>query len=305
MIRVGKSKRSVFKKFPNNETSVDVDFIKYAMGKIEPDENGLIKIEVLWKYEDDSEIFKLLLLKESIMKNYENGKPYQLILNVPYLPYSRMDRDEENSIQPFSLNILYEVLLKGFDVIKTKDIHSKVLFEKEDSIRIKNEDIVPKMLMKAILKNNDLDGVNIVFPDEGALNRYRKEILECEMSNGFIDSSIEKSSKLVLNKVRDFDTGRITSVVLTNPEQILENKPFYVIDDLCSYGGTFTKGIKEVFSHYEGETKPDAYLVVAHLENVVYLGEVLEHYKKIYTTDSIHDIENKKESVEFIETFFE
>lgn len=303
MIKIGKSKRNIFKTFPNNETSIDVDFIKYAMSKIEPDEKGLNKIEIMWKYEDDSEIFKLLLLKESIMKNFENGKPYQLILNVPYLPYSRMDRDEEGSIQPFSLNILYD-LLKGFDVIKTKDIHSKAIFEREGSERIQNEDIVPKMLIKAILKNNDKDGVNIIFPDEGALNRYRKEVLECEMCSEY-ESIIENSSKLVLNKVRDFETGRIKSIVLTNPEQIINNKPFYVIDDLCSYGGTFTKGIKEVFSHYEGETKPDAYLVVAHLENVVYLGEVLEHYKKIYTTDSIHDIENKKESVEFIETFFE
>lgn len=303
MIKIGKSKRNIFKTFPNNETSIDVDFIKYAMSKIEPDEKGLNKIEIMWKYEDDSEIFKLLLLKESIMKNFENGKPYQLILNVPYLPYSRMDRDEEGSIQPFSLNILYD-LLKGFDVIKTKDIHSNAIFEREGSERIQNEDIVPKMLIKAILKNNDKDGVNIIFPDEGALNRYRKEVLECEMCSEY-ESIIENSSKLVLNKVRDFETGRIKSIVLTNPEQIINNKPFYVIDDLCSYGGTFTKGIKEVFSHYEGETKPDAYLVVAHLENVVYLGEVLEHYKKIYTTDSIHDIENKKESVEFIETFFE
>lgn len=303
MIKIGKSKRNIFKTFPNNETSIDVDFIKYAMSKIEPDEKGLNKIEIMWKYEDDSEIFKLLLLKESIMKNFENGKPYQLILNVPYLPYSRMDRDEEGSIQPFSLNILYD-LLKGFDVIKTKDIHSNAIFEREGSERIQNEDIVPKMLIKAILKNNDKDGVNIIFPDEGALNRYRKEVLECELCSEY-ESIIENSSKLVLNKVRDFETGRIKSILLTNPEQIINDKPFYVIDDLCSYGGTFTKGIKEVFSHYEGETKPDAYLVVAHLENVVYLGEVLEHYKKIYTTDSIHDIENKKESVEFIETFFE
>jgi ribose-phosphate pyrophosphokinase len=66
------------------------------------------------------------------------------------------------------------------------------------------------------------------------------------------------------------------------PEEKVDAKVL-MVDDLCSRGGTFitaAKVLRPVFSH--------VYLVVAHLENTVHAGPLLDEIDGIFASDSIY-----------------
>ena len=59
-----------------------------------------------------------------------------------------------------------------------------------------------------------------------------------------------------------------------------------VIDDLCSYGGTFIKALEAIEKHPQINFD-EAWLVVTHAEKAMEEGKVLEKYDKVFCTDSI------------------
>ena len=73
-----------------------------------------------------------------------------------------------------------------------------------------------------------------------------------------------------------------TSGTITN-----DMKPtVIIIDDLCSYGGTFVKALEAIEKHPQINFD-EAWLVVTHAEKAMEEGKVLEKYDKIFCTDSI------------------
>lgn len=81
--------------FPNKERRLDL-----------PNELVNDMNTVIWHYDNDSSIFELLLL-EQVM--FQLQKPYDLIIG--YMPYSRMDRIQENTTA-FSLELLCKILAR-------------------------------------------------------------------------------------------------------------------------------------------------------------------------------------------------
>lgn len=74
-------------KFPNGEK-------KYVFPEIP--RTGIVGVQLM--YEDDSELFDLLCTFDTIRRN----NPYvSLTLDLPYIPYSRMDRVER---EPATIN---------------------------------------------------------------------------------------------------------------------------------------------------------------------------------------------------------
>lgn len=119
----------------------------------------------------------------------------------------------------------------------------------------------------------------IVFPDKGAKDRYIKFV-----------SDKKKINYIEFEKKRDFDTGKIISIDLTEESELFLNKNkdikrFFVIDDLCARGGTFIGIAKKIKAMYPNS---EINLVVTHCEDTVANGELHLYIDKlIVTTDSI------------------
>ena len=123
--------------------------------------------------------------------------------------------------------------------------------------------------------NVNLDETWIVFPDKGAANRY---------------DYYKYPNVIICEKTRNFATGAIESVkVETSSNTFItkEMKPnLIVIDDLCSYGGTFIKVLEAIEKHPDINFD-EAWLIVTHAEKAMEAGKVLEKYDKVFCTDSI------------------
>ena len=122
----------------------------------------------------------------------------------------------------------------------------------------------------------NLDETWIVFPDRGAANRYDyykyPNVVICEKTRNFATGAIE-SVKAELRKVK----GAIPNDMKLK---------LIIIDDLCSYGGTFIKTLEAIEKHPQINFD-EAWLVVTHAEKAMEEGKVLEKYKKVFCTDSI------------------
>ena len=117
-----------------------------------------------------------------------------------------------------------------------------------------------------------------MFPDKGAAARYNYE---------------KYPNVIICDKTRDFATGRIIDLVVHVHKHngLLENQVegqfnVYIIDDLCSFGGTFVRAIDaslKAINSLPNET----HLIVSHSEDSIYNGQVFEVFDKVTTTDSL------------------
>lgn len=251
--------------FPNQEKRLDLplEFI-----------NNLHENIVLWNYETDASIFELLLFDEVMAKLKHN---YKLV--VGYMPYSRMDRTNEKNTA-FSLKVLTQLLSEQTSALKEVfflDPHSPETISKFKEYGMKVQEIDYSLADEVMeFANVNLDETWIVFPDRGAANRYDyykyPNVIICEKTRNFATGAIE-SVKAKITRTK----GSIAKEM--NPNLI-------VIDDLCSYGGTFVKALEAIETHPTIHFD-EAWLIVTHAEKAMEEGKALEKYDKVFCTDSI------------------
>ena len=227
---------------------------------------------VIWHYDNDGSIFELLLL-EQVM--FQLQKPYDLVIG--YMPYSRMDRVQENTTA-FSLELLCKLLANNtlmLNKVLVSDPHSPVTLAMFHKYGIPAEEL-NYSLADTVMEyaNVDLENAWIVFPDRGAALRYDESIYP---------------NVIICEKTRDFATGRITNMTAhihkqtTTPDT---DAPLIIIDDLCSYGGTFIRAINAVKELHD-VTSTDAWLIVTHAEKAIDEGSVMNTFNNVFCTDSI------------------
>ncbi|MFD0587645.1 ribose-phosphate pyrophosphokinase [Paenibacillus sp. GCM10027627] len=251
-----------FEKFPNGETRVNGEQINVYQEDVN---------QIEFKYKDDSDLIKLLFVKRHLDKL--NTRTY---LIVYYMPYSRMDRVEGDSV--FTLKYVSELINSlNFEQVTIVEPHSDVT----PALINKSKAIYPSLnLLKDVVKevgfNADTD--YLFFPDQGAAKRYSK---------------IEGYKSLVGFKERDFQTGQINSL------QLVGEKPQHgfkaiIVDDLCSFGGTFILSAEQLKA--AGAT--EIYLLVAHCEESIYKGKIFntDLINKVFTTNTIIK-ESKNEKI--------
>lgn len=251
--------------FPNKEKRLDLplEFV-----------NNLHENIVLWNYETDASIFELLLFDEVMAKLKHH---YKLVIG--YMPYSRMDRTNEKNTA-FSLKVLTQLLSEQTSALKevfVLDPHSPETLTKFKDFGMKVQEIDYSLADEVMeFANVNLDETWIVFPDNGAANRYDyykyPNVIICEKTRNFATGAIE-SVKAKITRTK----GSITKEM--NPNLI-------VVDDLCSYGGTFVKALEAIETHPTIHFD-QAWLVVTHAEKALEEGKVLEKYNKVFCTDSI------------------
>lgn len=277
-------KKVTFIDFPNKERRLDLPEEMVNM-----DFYNVVN-DVYWKYTGDASIFELLLLDDAIRSYKEKYNLY-----IGYMPYSRMDRTE-NEGTAFSLDIMTTLLTQNLWAISEVfilDPHSEVTlkqlnqkskqnlddnFAKEFNYldHWSNETTQIYSFAKDVI---DYTKVNIknawfVFPDKGAAKRYNAN---------------DYPNVIVCEKVRDFATGKIQTIKAhinkqtTTPD---EHAPLIIIDDLCSYGGTFVGTIKAIENDL-GITSKNNWLIVTHAEEAMTQGDIPKTFQKVFSTDSI------------------
>lgn len=238
-----------FGQFPNGES-----YLK----KIKPDPQAIRNVVTL-KYENDGDLFRLLILKEHLF-----NLDIQPVLRITYVPYSRMDRENDS----------YAFSLKTFtDFINHMDWKEVIIYEPHSDVtpallrwcRVIN--VIPKIvpLVAKELLGFFQEPYQVFFPDAGAQKRY---------ADAF------GVTGLVGFKTRDFETGRIKDLRIIGNR---ESDTVIIVDDLCSKGGTFVLAAQQLRSL----GFKNIILVVAHCEKTIFEGEVFNHIDKIVTTDSI------------------
>jgi len=252
--------------FPNKERRLD---LKPELLDKKPEYLN----DIYWYYENDESIFELFLLDDAI---HSLGQFYNLYIG--YMPYSRMDR-VQNPGTAFSLDILTRMIGKMTKALLTVyilDPHSPVTLEKLRRYMPGRAHEIKYSLAKDVL---DYTGLNpedawFVFPDKGAAKRYNYE---------------EYPNVIICEKIRNFATGKIENIkanIHKETKRPAENAPLIIIDDLCSYGGTFVGAVKAIETDLDIKSENN-WLIVTHAEKAIDMGQVPAIFSKIFSTDSI------------------
>jgi ribose-phosphate pyrophosphokinase len=245
-----------FETYPNGETRMPPPL---------PWEERGGKIRLAWR--SDADLFNLgLWVRQASWNGF-----YMPDLEIEYMPYSRMDRNPEG--RTFSLRTVSAFInALGFRTVEVWEPHSPVTLELLDrSLAVYPTLALFPRVLDSIHFTKDRDVV--VFPDAGASTRYE------DFAGDF--------KKIELLKKRDFKTGQIESLDLP---PILENVRLdgatcLIVDDLCSYGGTFIKTARLLI----GRGAARVFLLVAHLEASALRGDLFSSglIEGVYSTDSM------------------
>jgi ribose-phosphate pyrophosphokinase len=242
-----------FDVFPNGETKVNDKKLKECMRDVN---------HIKFKYEDDSDLIKLLFVK-SFLDEYSTSS----FLVILYMPYSRMDRKE--GMTAFTLKYLCDFINSmNFEQVTVIEPHSDVtpaLLDRAVSRYVTFELLDEVMFEISFNKSKDY----LCFPDATAQKRYGK---------------VKGYKQLAGFKKRDFTTGEIQGLQLIGDEDLEGNKVI-IWDDLCSYGGTFLASAEKLKEMGAGEI----YLLVGHCEPSIYKGKMLYSglISKVFTTNTI------------------
>jgi ribose-phosphate pyrophosphokinase len=212
-------------------------------------------VVVKWNFESEAEVFQIMQLRALLRSRTD----VELILDVPFLPYGRQDKEVSND-QCFALRVLDEQVLLGFDSVVTIDAHSDV------SSAVSRP---PSSAIKHAIKESN--ATVVCFPDAGAEVRYTS--LTCSLTS------------FVLDKERDQATGNITGLRFVAKPESLKGKHILIIDDICDGGRTFIEAAKLI---YQLEPDCSVHLYVSH--GIFSKGKHLLYdagIKSIFTKESI------------------
>lgn len=251
--------------------------------------------EIVWLYENDSELFTLQCVVGHLrtVQNYSSNMVINLVM--PFIANSRLDRTY-NDNEVFTLKYFANFINSlNFNKVGVLDAHSNVSLALIDRVHEMKLNVILNDVLVRITDEYDYDAypfISIYFPDEGSYKRYKK----------YFKTGIERYC-VYGKKVRDWSTGKILGLEIYNEndekvtEKDIKNKVFLMIDDIISYGGTMAYGadkLKELGAK-------EIYAYASHTENSILdkeKGTLLKRFengtvKKLFTTNSIYSGTNK------------
>lgn len=229
-----------------------------------------VPLTILVRYAQDTDIIKLTLIVDAL----RNLGCKNLHLKIPYFPAARQDRVCVKG-EPLSVKVYADLInAMKFDSVTVFDPHSDVTPALINNVKVVDN---TKFVYDVISSQNYMDSMKrsvLVSPDAG--------------SNKKVANVAKYLFKRVLNlpviradKLRNVATGEIIETTVYADD--LSGKETYIIDDICSKGGTFcalSKVLKE-----KGASK--VYLVVSHYEGTANLRILKESgIDRVFTTDS-------------------
>lgn len=200
-------------------------------------------VSMVFNFEKNEDIIELLLVCNAL--KYRGLTLHTL--NIPYVPFSRQDRINEQG-ECFSLEV-FAILVNscGAKRVVIEDPHSDVT-----TALIKNCVVIKQHeIMKQYFKSKEpsSDYFFLISPDGGAL----KKIYNLAALVSFHCAGVIKC-----DKIRNIKNGEITGV--TVHAENLSGKDCYIIDDICDGGRTFIEIAKQLKKRNCGKIK----LLVTH-----------------------------------------
>lgn len=254
----------VFDKYPNGETMAPGAAINHAAASA----RGVYKnVKVTFKYETDQDLINLMFVRKHLGQ--------QLVdLHISYMPYSRMDRAGDVGV--FTLKTVCELINSlDFHTVIVQEPHSDVTPALLDRCACLYPTIA---LLPVVVAKIGFDRVwdYLFFPDAGAQKRY---------------ASVTGYKTAVGYKQRDFGTGQLLGKMETHGFTadpytrgfVASNTEVLIVDDLCSKGGTFIMAVHALQKLGIGHI----HLLVAHCENTMWDGQLLNYIDGLWCTDSI------------------
>jgi len=263
-------------RFPDGQQSVRItDKNYYSLNSLKDIKNPIIIKSRLNTFQD----LELIICANQALKELGVEK---VNLFIPYCIGGRSDRKfQEGGINYIKTVIAPIINSQNFDEVRVMDPHSDVLEACINNfVKYSNYNLIDISLKD--IYNGDIynkDKVCLVSPDAGA---YKKIFDVAKM--------FKIKSIITASKVRDLDTGNILRTEVPSIEDHTDMK-YVIVDDICDGGRTFIELAKVI-----KEQKPDAkiYLVVTHGIFSAGFNQLNNYFEKIYTTNSIKEIDNSK-----------
>ena len=262
-------------KFPDGTPRINLD-----VENIKEDEyDGRPCILIDWFYENNDEMFYLMLIKKHLERHLTNVDYY---LFMPYIPNARMDR-VKNDDEVFTLKYFCDFINSlNFLRVYVLDAHSDVSTALLNNCKNDN----PRDYIKDAIRQIS-DDIVLYFPDAGAAKRYSDLFPEIMYCYG--------------EKKRDWKSGKILGLGIRSNGIDLNGKTVLMIDDIIAYGGSLfysANALKEV-----GVDKIYAY--ATHTENSILdrekgtLIKSLENntVERLFTTNSLFSGKHDKITV--------
>lgn len=226
------------------------------------------EIDLAWLYDGDHELFQLRCIVDTLKSLYPS-KPVTLFM--PYVPNARMDRVKRPG-QLLTIRSFADMINgMNFSHVTVIDPHSDVTTALLDCVGVIEYASRSLLSMAMSCTATDLTNNVICYPDSGSAKRFH----------------VPGVRTVTCEKVRNFDTGRIESVKLLK-DCDLAGKTVYIVDDICSYGGTFHAAAQAL----KAEGVREVILVVSHCEDSILRGKLFDEHedkliRKVFTTNSI------------------
>ena len=262
-------------KFPDGTPRINLD-----VENIKEDEyDGRPCILIDWFYENNDEMFYLMLIKKHLERHLTNVDYY---LFMPYIPNARMDR-VKNDDEVFTLKYFCDFINSlNFLRVYVLDAHSDVSTALLNNCKNDN----PRDYIKDAIRQIS-DDIVLYFPDAGAAKRYSDLFPEIMYCYG--------------EKKRDWKSGKILGLDIRSNGIDLNGKTVLMIDDIIAYGGSLfysANALKEA-----GVGKIYAY--ATHTENSILdrekgtLIKSLENntVERLFTTNSLFSGKHDKITV--------
>ena len=262
-------------KFPDGTPRINLD-----VENIKEDEyDGRPCILIDWFYENNDEMFYLMLIKKHLERHLTNVDYY---LFMPYIPNARMDR-VKNDDEVFTLKYFCDFINSlNFLRVYVLDAHRDVSTALLNNCKNDN----PRNYIKDAIRQIS-DDIVLYFPDAGAAKRYSDLFPEIMYCYG--------------EKKRDWKSGKILGLGIRSNGIDLNGKTVLMIDDIIAYGGSLfysANALKEA-----GVDKIYAY--ATHTENSILdrekgtLIKSLENntVERLFTTNSLFSGKHDKITV--------
>ena len=274
MIRVN-GKPVNIEKFPDGTPRINLDILNIEAYK----GSRVFYFLVEWFYQNDAEMFYLMLVKKHIDRHFSDVDCY---LSMPYIPNARMDR-VKNDDEVFTLKYFCDFINSlNFSRVYVLDAHSDV----STALLNNCENDNPRDYIKDAIRQIS-DDIVLYFPDAGAAKRYSDLFPEIMYCYG--------------EKKRDWKSGKILGLDIRNNGIDLNGKTVLMIDDIIAYGGSLfysANALKEA-----GVDKIYAY--ATHTENSILdrekgtLIKSLENntVERLFTTNSLFSGKHDKITV--------
>ena len=244
-----------------NGKKVEQDHFSAGELKIKLFGCGKERMDIVWHYENDAELFTIMCIRDYYAS-------HKAILYIPYLPHARMDR-VKNPEDVFTLRTFARVINSmNFERVYVWDAHSNVGPALIDRCHDVN---ALTWIQEAITQlGYAKENICLFFPDEGAQKRYGAMFPDYTQAFGI--------------KKRNWETMRIEGYDIIGEENI-KDKCVLIVDDICSYGNTFTHAAGALITAGAKEVN----LYVTHCEDAISKGNIFkdERINKVFTTGSL------------------